>query len=432
MKEDCLYLNVWAPAENKGEKLPVLYWIHGGGFVMGAASQPIYDGEELARLGCVVVSINYRLGPLGFLAHPALSAESADKISGNYGLLDQIQGLRWVKKNVAAFGGDPERVTIFGESAGGISVLCLMVTPETRGLFHGAIAQSATGMLLPRLRDPHPGVESAEQAGQKLMSACGLKEEADAGQMRKLSVEALLAPMPSEMSTGSALHLKPRAMLLGPIVDGHVIPDMPNLIFASGHEHEVPLIVGNTKDEMSLMLMGNKMPADEAAYVKQLQEDFGESADGLAKAYPVREQKDIRVAVIQLASDATFIKESRFIARTHATAKQKTYRYEFAHGTKQGFLRALGAHHGSELAFVFQRPAGRNDPVDMKLALAMGRYWVNFAASGNPNGSDLPRWPAYQTDSEETIVFGENVDVAKGPRNAQLDEIEKALPSQNP
>jgi para-nitrobenzyl esterase len=138
--EDCLYLNVWTPAERPSQKLPVLYWIHGGGFVLGAASQPLYDGEALARLGCVVVSINYRLGLFGFLAHPALSQESPGKVSGNYGLLDQIEGLRWVQRNIAAFGGDPERVTIFGESAGGMSVLGLMVSPAAKGLFHGAIA----------------------------------------------------------------------------------------------------------------------------------------------------------------------------------------------------------------------------------------------------------------------------------------------------
>src|SRR6478609_2408061 len=149
LSEDCLYLNIWAPTGRANQKLPVLYWIHGGGFVIGAASQPMYDGEELARLGCVVVSVNYRLGLFGFLAHPALSAESPDHVSGNYGLLDQIEGLGWVRRNIAAFGGDPDRVTVFGESAGGISVDCLMVMPAARGLFHGAIAQSATALTLP-------------------------------------------------------------------------------------------------------------------------------------------------------------------------------------------------------------------------------------------------------------------------------------------
>ena len=153
LSEDCLYLNVWTPARRKTEKLPVLYWIHGGGYIMGASSQSLYDGEELARLGCVVVSINYRVGLFGFLAHPSLSNESPDHVSGNYGLLDQVEGLRWVKRNIAAFGGDPDRVTIFGESAGGVSVLCLLVSPLSKGLFHGAIAQSIAGMDLARLRE---------------------------------------------------------------------------------------------------------------------------------------------------------------------------------------------------------------------------------------------------------------------------------------
>src|SRR5689334_19144506 len=169
---------------------------------MGAASQPLYDGEELARLGCVVVSVNYRLGLLGFLAHPALSQESGDKLSGNYGLLDQIEGLRWVQRNIAAFGGDPDRITIFGESAGGISVLGLMVAPPAKGLFHGAVAQSATAMDLVHLRGNHPGQQTAEQAGQRFITACGLDASADARQMRQLDAKTLVKAGPSEPGPG--------------------------------------------------------------------------------------------------------------------------------------------------------------------------------------------------------------------------------------
>jgi para-nitrobenzyl esterase len=424
--EDCLYLNVWAPAERKGEKLPVLYWIHGGGFVMGAASQPLYDGEALARLGCVVVSINYRLGLFGFLAHPALSHESPEKISGNYGLLDQIEGLRWVQRNIAAFGGDTQRVTIFGESAGGISVLCLMVAPQAKGLFHGAIAQSATGMDLARLRSPESGQEPAEQAGEKFISACGLDASADAAALRKLDAKTLVQATPSEL-VQTRLQLKPLMLPLGPIVDGSVIPDKPNAIFAAGREHAVPMIVGSTKDETSLFLMMSKMPADAAAYVEQLGEDFGNLAASLSSAYPATNTKEIRAVVIQLTSDISFTSEARLIARTHSAAGQKTFRYQFSRGTKRGFLQSLGAHHAAELAYLFQYPALADDESGKRLGTSMAHYWINFAATGNPNGAGLADWPAYARGTEEMLDLADEITVLKRHRNDQLDVVDEVL-----
>jgi para-nitrobenzyl esterase len=425
--EDCLFLTVWTPAERKSAKLPVLYWIHGGGYLMGAASQPLYDGEDLARLGCVVVSINYRLGLFGFLAHPALSQESADKVSGNYGLLDQIEGLRWVKRNIAAFGGDPDHVTIFGESAGGMSVLCLMVAPEAKGLFHGAISQSPAWLNMAALRTAPPGQETAEQAGQRYMKACGLDTSADAKQMRQLDAKALLQATPGEPSPDARLRLKPIALRAAPIVDGHVIPDKPNLLFAAGREHKVPLIVGNTKDEMAIFLLAARMPADGAAYLKQLQENFGDLAESVAKAYPAQDAGQIRAAVIQLMTDLAFVSETRWAARTHAAAGQPTYRYQFSRGTKRGFLQSLGAHHGAELAFVFQRPFLRDNAAEMRISRDIGQYWIRFAATGNPNGPGLPTWPAYRADAEEMVDFADDVHVLKGHRNEQLDLIEKIM-----
>ncbi|HEV3204170.1 MAG TPA: carboxylesterase family protein, partial [Gemmataceae bacterium] len=363
--EDCLFLNVWTPAERQSAKLPVLYWIHGGGFSMGAASQSLYDGEELARLGCVVVSINYRVGLFGFLAHPALSKESTDKVSGNYGLLDQIEGLRWVKRNIAAFGGDPAHVTIFGESAGGMSVLCLMAAPQAKGLFHGAIAQSAAWMSMSQLREAPPGQETAEHAGQRLIAACGLDASADARQMRQLDAKALVEADPSNPGPGAPLRLKPLSLMIAPVVDGHIITDSPNVLFSAERQHPVPMIVGNTKDEMALLALGTKFPADEAAYLKQLRDDFGDLAEPIAKFYPARDAGQFRPAVIQLTSDLSFVSETRHIARTHAATGQKTFRYQFSRGTKRGFLQSLGAHHGAELAFLFQRPAARDDAGEM-------------------------------------------------------------------
>jgi para-nitrobenzyl esterase len=425
--EDCLFLNVWTPAERKAEKLPVLYWIHGGGFVMGAASQPLYDGEELARLGCVVVSINYRLGLFGFLAHPALGQESNEKVSGNYGLLDQIEGLRWVQRNISAFGGDPNHVAIFGESAGGMSVLCLMVAPQAKGLFHAAVAQSPAGMNLMRLREAHYGQEAAESAGQRFIAAGGLGASVDAAQLRRIDTKSLVQSGPSEAPPGGPLRLKPLSLMLGPIVDGHVIPDGPDALFAAGRQHGVPMIIGNTKQEMSIFMLGARMPADEAAYVKKLKEDFGDLAEPLAKAYPASDAKQLRSTIIQLTSDLSFVSETRRTARAHAAAGQKSFRYQFSRGTKKGFLQSLGAHHGAEVSFLFQRPAGRDDEAEMRISRTMGQYWINFAVTGDPNGQGVPAWPAYRTDAEETLDFSDKIEVLKGDRNNQLDVIEKFL-----
>jgi para-nitrobenzyl esterase len=430
--EDCLYLNVWAPKSASKTPLPVLYWIHGGGYSMGAASQPIYDGEELARLGCVVVSINYRLGPFGFLAHPALSKENSQNVSGNYGILDQIFGLQWVQRNIAAFGGDPKRVTIFGESAGGGSVLSLLVSPKGAGLFAGAISQSAPEMSLARLREKHRGRESAETQGTKLIAACGLTESADASQMRALSAEVLVKTFPTlEVDRPKELTLVGIPLPMAPIIDGVVIPDDPNQILASAKQNKVPLIVGNTKDEMTGFLMQTKTPPDLGGYTKELADDFGHLAEAMLKAYPGESAKEIRGAITVLLGDMTFVSQARFAARTQADVGLKTFRYEFARGSKQGILKAMGAHHGAELAYIFQRPA-LPDQTDTMISKVIGQYWVNFAATGNPNGGDLPSWPAYSREKEEMVQFGDEVTILRQHRNDQLDVLDKHLRGQAP
>jgi para-nitrobenzyl esterase len=424
--EDCLFLNVWTPADRPTAKLPVLYWIHGGGYVMGAASQPLYDGEELARLGCVVVSVNYRLGSFGFLAHPTLSQENSAKASGNYGIYDQIEGLRWVARNIADFGGDPKRVAIFGESAGGGSVVCLMASPLAKGLFRGAIAQSPPAGDLLRLRDPADGHESAEAAGKEFMARCGLAEPLDAGRLRQLKAEILLKGLRSEPGVGT-LTLKRLPLPIGPVVDGVLLLADPNQVFTAGREQPVPLIVGNTREEMSIFLMATKMPTGEDDYQAKLREAFGDGAAAIAKAYPGKDPKQIRSSVTRLLSDLTFVSESRHLARTHAAAGQKIYRYEFARGTKAPLFEKLGAHHGAELAFLFQRPALKDDQAERRASSAMGRYWINFAATGNPNGPGLPPWPAYHPEAQEMIEFADDVNVLKRYREDELETLEKCL-----
>ncbi len=223
------------------------------------------------------------------------------------------------------------------------------------------------------------------------------------------------------------MRLRPLSLRLGPIVDRHLIPDSPNLLFTAGREHAVPLITGNTKDEMSLFLVSSPMPADRTAYLAKLKEEFGDLAEPLARAYPAENAKEIRAAIIQLTSDLNFAHESRFAARAHTAAGQKAFRYQFSRGTKQGFLQSLGAHHGAELGYLFQHVARRNDEGEKRIAHAIGRYWINFAATGNPNGAHVPEWPAYRADAEEVLDFGDKITVLKAPRTDQLDLIEKVL-----
>lgn len=424
--EDCLYLNVWRPAGERKD-LPVMVWIHGGGYTMGAGSQPMYDGEELARKGVVLVSMNYRLGAFGFLAHPALSKESKDGVSGNYGLLDQIAALRWVKKNIAAFGGNPGRVTIFGESAGGGSVLALMVSPLARGLFHAAIPQSAPEMSLHHLRDGSGGAPSAEDLGVALMEKFELSPDASAAAMRKLPAEDLAKKSPSlEIEKGFELELAGIPLPMGPVVDGHVIPDDPNALFAAGKESPVPMLIGTTRDETTMFLVRTPTPKEEAEYRREIEEDFGPLKETIFTAYPGKNPKSIRDAVTQITSDAIFGAQARHAARLHAKNGHPTYRYVFSRGTRQLPMANMGAHHGCELLYLFGRPASPNDG-DKRVVDLMQGYWVNFAASGNPNGAGLPEWPAFTAKDDALLEFEDAVTVRTQHRARQLDAMDRHL-----
>jgi para-nitrobenzyl esterase len=209
-------------------------------------------------------------------------------------------------------------------------------------------------------------------------------------------------------------------------VDGHILPDDPNALFAAGREHPVPLIIGNTREEMAIMLLGTLLPTDEAGYHKKLADEFGEQAGPLAKAYPAHDAVQIRSALVQLSSDLSFVRAVRWMARKHAAAGQKVFRYQFSRGTQRGILQSLGAHHGADLAFTFQRPLG-SDEGRRRISRNMGRYWIHFAATGDPNGPGLPAWPVYRTDTEEMIDFAAGITVLKGYHNDQLDAAEKAL-----
>ena len=431
--EDCLYLNVWTPAKSGDKPLPVMVWIHGGGYVMGAASQRMYDATDLARRGVIVVAINYRLGPLGFLAHPELTAESEHKSSGNYGLLDQIEALRWVQRNIAAFGGDPQRVTIFGESAGGGSVFSLLVSPLAKGLFHRAIAESGPTLNFVHLNKSHYGFKTAEELGMEFAKAVGAPEgTGQVAALRKLSADALLAGAPG-MEEQRDFTIRGNLLRLAPVVDGWVIPDDPMTLLADGREHDVPLIVGANRDEGTMFTMVARLPRSIDELTAKLKENLGEThAATIGPLYPATSVPQVRRAVTDFVGDFIFVAPARFVARQASGDAAPVYLYHFAHPPAGGSGKMLGAHHAAEVPYVLDNiELGGPDPpaVDRELRDALVAYWLQFAATGNPNRDGLVEWPAYNADSDQSLLVEEKVSVADGLRKAKLDAIDAFMDS---
>ena len=426
--EDCLYLNVYRPAKPSHDKLPVMVWIHGGGYTSGSATQALYDGGNLARKGVILVTINYRLGALGFMAHPALSDESPHGTSGNYGILDQIEALRWVQQNIAAFGGDRDRVTIFGESAGGGSVICLLVAAEAKGLFHRAVAQSAPVMRLRHLRQDFPGRESAERFGRRITEQCGLGEDADAAELRSLSAEQLISLRAMSL-TGGKTELMEKALLLpiAPIVDGNLIREDPNSALAAGRFNRVPLMVGNTRDEAEIFLMlARDVPKNHEQFRSQASAEFGDMAASILAAYPPGDdRKQTRVAAVDLMTDIVFGAEARQVAHHHAMLGHSTYKYLFSREIRALVISA--AFHGCEIPYLFGMQPILVQDWDKQLADLTANYWVNFATHGDPNGAGLPEWPKYTNDSRHTLELGDQISVLENYRGDQLDLIDAFL-----
>jgi len=373
--EDCLTLNVWAPAG--AAHLPVMVWIHGGGLVAGGAAQPTYDGVHLARDGkVVVVSINYRLGPLGFLAHPALTAEDKDHhASGNLGIHDQIAALHWVQHEIAAFGGDARNVTIFGESAGGESVCALLASPLATGLYAKAIIQSAQCVSYGKALRPLKG---AEAQGLQVAKALGC---ADAECMRGKSVDELLRAAPA------ALGFLSKGEHYGLVVDGWLLPDPPATALAAGKLAEVPIMLGTTEDEGTLFTskLPLRRPAVYAAIVRKV---FPKGADRVLKVYAPERYGGPKGAFDALVTDLVFACPARRAARTLQARPPKVFRYVFTHARNA----ELGATHGSELPFVFGTVT-KPSADEAALAAVMLGYWTRFARTGDPNGPGAPAWP---------------------------------------
>ncbi len=428
ISEDCLYLNVWTKAKDNQALLPVMVWIHGGGNISGAGSLPYYDGEALARQGVILVSINYRLGPFGFFAHPLLSKESGKGVSGNYGLLDQIAALQWVQKNIRAFGGNPNRVTIFGESAGGLNVCCLMASPLAKGLFHRAIAESGHAFgKTQHLKETWYGQESMEKQGEQIAKDLGVAGAADPlAALRSLSADKILEGSKPSLGIGAEAGLGNR---FRPVTDGWVIPDDINTIFDQGRQNDVPLIAGTNANE-GIIFMANTPVKTVVQYRSAVKVLYGKFADEILALYPVKEPSEIRKALSDVLGDFGFIAGIRHFVRAMGNVKSKAYLYHFTMKPQGPLGETLGAFHGSEIPYVFDN-LGRGiltpDEKRLNLAKMMSGYWVQFAKTGDPNKEGLTSWPAYEAKGDQYLEFGENVHVGNGLRQQACDLVEKIL-----
>lgn len=386
--EDCLTLNIWTPAH--AEHAPVIVWIHGGALWTGSSRETMYDGARLAERGVIVVSINYRLGVLGYLAHPGLSRESPDHVSGNYGLLDQIAALRWVRDNIGAFGGDASNVTIAGESAGALSVLYLMVAPDARGLFSKAISESGYMISMPALKRGVHGWPAAEEAGALLGAAV---QAPDVAALRRMDAATLNA-------AAAAAHFAPFAA-----VDGHVLPEQMVDAFNAGRQSNVPVLIGfNAGEIRSLRVLAPAQPPASAAdYEAQIRRTYGDLADAFLRLYP---SSDMMESILATTRDQLYGWTSEKVARAQAALGVPSYLYLFDHAYPAADQAGLHAFHASELPFVFGTfdgtppywPNPPRTPGETALSDAMIGYWTSFARDGRPRATNAPDWAPYGTE----------------------------------
>ena len=398
--EDCLTLNVWVPTQSVSKKMPVMVWIYGGGFVSGTTSEARQDGTNLAQLGgVIVVSMNYRVGIFGFFVHPELAKESSHNSAGNYGLLDQLEALKWVHENIAALGGDPDNVTIFGESAGSFSVSSQLASPLAKGLFQRAIGESGAAFSRSGLSYDPMSVR-AEKDSKLVSDKLGVSTVA---QLRAVPAEKLVETF------GSA----PGAFSFGPDIDGYFLPESVPAIFAAGKQNDVALLAGWNHDEGSFEVAFAPQKPTADSFKERAQKDFGDKADEFLKLYPIDTPEHVRRSVLDYASDR-FIAMStwEWIEASTKTGKQPVYRYRFdmTPAPKNPNAPHLGAYHSAEIEYVFGQLDSKTDVTwtqeDRNVSLDMQKYWSNFARNGNPNGPGLPNWPLYNaTDGWPVMIL---------------------------
>lgn len=430
--EDCLFLNIWRPAEAAtNAKLPVMVWIHGGAFTGGNGSSPQNAGNQFARQGVILITINYRLGRLGHFAFPALSREHPEEPKGSYAFMDQIAALRWVQQNITAFGGNPDNVTIFGFSAGGVSVHSLMTIPDAKGLFQKAISESGggrdgvlTGRPINKENDDPLYPVSAETIGVNFARKHGIEgtDAAALAKLRALSVEEIVdGGQETDGQDGPRIYS-------GPVLDGKLVVETAESGYKAGRQARVPLIIGNCSGEIGGAFVNASSTKEELFSL------FGELEYEAKTAYDPDGNKEFAEVITKFNTDWVWAEPGRFTARIFIANGEPVYIYHFGYipVAMQQMMR-YGAGHGSEVGYVFDNLMGRNgapvDPKDKEVAKIMNSYWANFAKTGNPNGNGLPHWPVYNTKNEEILdIQSDGQLVSKhDPRKARLDVIEKAF-----
>jgi para-nitrobenzyl esterase len=418
--EDCLYANVWVP-ENHGQNLPVMVWIYGGAWVVGGSSLTAFDGSELARKGIVFVSFNYRLGRFGSFAFPALTKEGKNGPLGNYGYMDLIAALKWVQRNIAAFGGNPHQVTIFGQSAGGFAVHALMTSPLARGLFQRAMVESGGGGFMRNCTGLSTGMNgraSAEQMGVNFAKNNGIDGDDDAAleKMRALPAEAILDGLTAaNLETAASTYA-------GPMIDGKLVVGQPPILYQEGKYQHVPMVVGANNGDASV---------SRATSEEELFASFGADAEAAKKAYDAATSKSFPVLRNSVGADALFVGPERFAAQTLSSHGDKVWEYRFSYVPIPARKFVQGAPHGGETPFVFDSATWytanmKLAPEDEEMAHKMSTYWANFVKTGDPNSAGLPSWPSYESSTDMLMDFSENGPVAKpDPWKERLDLTEK-------
>ncbi|MBW4039033.1 MAG: carboxylesterase family protein [Acidobacteria bacterium] len=407
--EDCLVMNVWVPAHPTSAKLPVMVWIYGGGFVNGGSSPSVYDGSNFAKGDVVFVSFNYRLGRFGFFAHPALTAETPNGPLGNYAYMDQIAALQWVKRNIASFGGDPSTVTLFGESAGGMSVHALLTSPLTSGLFQRAIIESgggrggvgkATPFLSKSVPNPTgPATPSAESIGLAFAESKGIHGSGpDAlAKLRALPADQVV----NGLNMASMQQAAPTYS--GPMIDGQIVTASADAAYLAGTQLHVPLIIGANSMDIGFPRAKTK---------EELFAPFGPNAKAAQAAYDPTDNGNVARLGMEVTSDAFMVEPARFVAQTLSADGQPVWEYRFSYVATSLRDKLPGAPHATEIPFVFDtvkaRYAAETTPADEQAADSIHQYWLQFVKTGNPNGPGLPHWPQYNATTDQIMDFTNN------------------------